>query len=186
MIADGTLLDCGHEKDGEVGYSILGSLNNKTMCAPCNEQRKHNDYKPVVLRRERKSLADCIGTSTLVGVMGYATVNGHCPKCGHDHVADPKCTRWGDGVRAECDVNDCGAQLPIKDPFPLDHVNCCSILNMCYENANHIVKIMTDVATDCEIEVVQLGGRERVRVVDERIPKGYRHHVCSGCGVYEA
>lgn len=154
------------------------------MCKPCNDARKRADYKTEVLRRERVNIADKIGSTTLVGVMGFAKVNGPCPKCGHDHVADPKCTRWGDGIRAECDL--CGAQLPIEDPFPLGHGNCCNILNMCTENAKHIIKIMPDVAADCEVEIVQLGNRERVRVVDARIPKGYRHHVCNGCGVYEA
>lgn len=184
MIADGAILDCGHPKNGEIGYAILGSLGGKTMCKPCNEARKQVNYNPELLRRERRKLSECIGSSTMVGVMGFAKINGPCPKCGHDHVADPKCTRWGDG-RAECSVNGCGAQLPIKDPFPLGHGNCCSILNMCYENARHIVKIMPDVAADCEVEIVMLKDRERVRVVDERIPKGYRHHVCTGCGVYE-
>ena len=82
-------------------------------------------------------------------------------------------------------MNDCGAQLPVKDPFPLARGNCCDLLNMYTENAMHIIKTMPDVAADCEVEIVRVGKRERVRVVDERIPKDYRHHVCNSCGVYE-
>ena len=186
MIEDGTILDCGHAKDGLVGYSKLGSLGGKTMCEPCNESRKYDDYKPELLRTERRKLGECIGSSTLVGVMGFATVNGSCPKCGYDHVNNKtRATLWGDGIRAECAVDDCGGKLPIRDPFPIRHGNCCNILNMCSENAQHVVKTMPEVATDCEVEVVMLKKRERIRVVDERIPKGYLRHVCSGCGVFE-
>jgi hypothetical protein len=32
---------------------------------------------------------------------------------------------------------------------------------------------------------VDWGGRERVHVVDSRIPISWRRHVCSGCGIYE-
>jgi hypothetical protein len=183
MIPDGTTLTCGHAKDGVAGY--VKRYNGDTLCMPCNEQRRRNAYRPEVLRRERRNLSECIGFTTLVGVMGFATVNGPCPKCGHDHVADPKCTRWGDGVRAECSVNGCGAQLPVKDPFPLAYGNCCDILNMNSENAEHIVKIMPAVAVDCEVEIVKWGRRERVRVVDPRIPDGYKHHVCGTCNTYE-
>ena len=183
MIEDGTILGCGHEKVGAVGYVIRH--NSTTICSPCNRQQKKDAYRPEVLRRERRNLYDCIGCSTSVGVMGFATVVGPCPKCSHDHVADPKCTRWGDGVRAECAVNECGAQLPVRDPFPMQHGNCCDILNMYTENANHIIKTMPDVAADCEVEIVELGGRERVRVIDARIPIGYKRHVCSTCKVYE-
>lgn len=70
--------------------------------------------------------------------------------------------------------------------FPMSHGNCCAILNMYAENASHIIQTMPDVATDCEVEIVSLGGRERVRVVDARIPRGYLHHVCDACGVYES
>ena len=185
MIADGTLLGCGHEANGEVGYSVLGSLGGKTMCRPCNEQRKRADYSPRVLRRERRPLK--VGMSTLVGVMGFAEVSGPCPKCGHDHVAEPKCTRWGDGVTAVCTVNECGGKLPVKDPFPLRSGNCCDILNMNSENVEEALKRWPGLNEDCEVEIIELKerGRERVRVVDSRVPASWRRHVCSGCGVYE-
>lgn len=153
MISEGTILDCGHPKNGEIGYSVLGSLGGKTMCAPCNDQRKRDDYKPVVLRRERVNLADKVGTSTSVGTIS-----------------------WPEDIKRE---EETGSK------FPMSHGNCCAILNMCTENADHIIKTMPDVAADCEVEIVLLKDRERVRVVDERIPKGYRHHVCTCCGVYE-
>lgn len=184
MIEDGTLLDCGCEKDGYVGYVKEGGTG-KIVCRPCYMQRKRVEYKPVALRRERRDLKNCIGSTTLVGVMGFAEVDGPCPRCGHDHVTNPKCTRWGDGVTAKCAVNDCGADLPVKDPFPLKRGNCCDILNMYTENADHIIEIMPDVAADCEVEIVELRGREWVRVVDPRIPAGYRRHHCPACHIYE-
>ena len=153
MIEDGTILNCGHPKDGLVGYSVLGSLGGRTMCKPCNDQRKRNDYKPETLRRERRNLADCIGSSTSVGTIPWP--------------------------------EDIERKRKTGSKFPMSHGNCCDILNMCTENADHIIKIMPDVAADCEVEIVLWGLRERVRIVDERIPKGYRHHVCNGCGVYE-
>jgi len=153
MIEDGTLLDCGHAKDGVVGYLVLGSLNNKTMCKPCNDQRKRDDYRPVLLRTERVNIAEKMGFSTLVGTIP-----------------------WPEDIKREKETGS---------PFPLSHGNCCDILNMCSENADHIIETMPMVAADCEVEIVQFGKRERVRVVDARIPKGYLHHVCNSCGVYE-
>ena len=152
-IPDGQILDCGHPKDGEVGYVLLGK--GGVICSPCNDQRKRDAYKPVVLRRERVNIAEKMGFSTNVGTV-----------------------LWPEDVERKKRTGS---------PYPLSHGNCCDILNMCSENADHIIQTMPDVAADCEVEIVRLteGGRERVRVVDERIPKGYRRHVCNGCGVYE-
>ena len=153
IIPDGAILDCGHAKDGSVGYSVLGSLGGKTMCAPCNDLRKRADYTPVVLRRDRVDIAKHIGLVTSVGVIPWPV--------------------------------DLKREIETGSMFPMSHGNCCDLLNMCAENAEHIIKTMPDVAADCEVEIVRLRERNRVRVVDERIPKGYRHHVCNSCGVYE-
>jgi len=177
------MLDCGHEKDALVGYSILGSLGGMSICKPCNDIRKRIAYSPRVIRRERRPLK--VGMSTLVGVMGFAEVTGSCPKCGHDHVTDPRCSRYGDGVTAICNVHDCGEKLPVKSPFPLRHGNCCDVLNMNSENVIEALKRWPGLAVNCEVEVVEWGDCERVRVVDSRLPSDWLRHVCEGCGVYE-
>jgi hypothetical protein len=142
MIEDGTLLDCGHEKNGEIGY--VKSSSGAMICAPCNYERRVNAYRPKVLRRERRDLGNCIGGTTLVG---------------HIRMKDER--------------------------PPYKHGNCCDILNMYTENAEALIASMPDVTADCEVEIVDLHGRERVRVVDSRIPDGYKYHMCSVCGIYE-
>ena len=149
---DGTILDCGHPKDGQVGYVLLGK--GGAICSPCNDQRKRDAYKPVVLRRERVNIADKMGFSTSVGTI-----------------------LWPEDVERKKRTGSV---------YPLSHGNCCDILNMCSENADYVIKTMPEVAVDCDVEIVLLGKRERVRVVDERIPKDYCHHVCDTCEVYES
>lgn len=175
-------LDCGHERDGAVGIVHLGNIGKK-ICVPCHDRAKRAAYKPEVLRRERGPLK--VGMTTLVGVMGFATVNGPCPKCGHDHVADRKYSARGDGVTATCMVNNCGAQLPVEDPFPLKHGNCCGVINMCTENVEEALKRWPELAVDCEFEIVKIRDLERKRVVDDRLPDEWKKHHCSSCGYYE-
>lgn len=173
--------DCGHESNSIVIH-LVGD-KSFTSCYDCHEKALRAAYNPKTLRRERRPLE--VGYMTLVGVMGFAEPSGCCPKCGHDHVADPKCVRYGDGVTAICEVNGCGAQLPVKDPFPLHHGNCCSVLNMNAENVIEALKRWPDLAKDCEVEIVEFRGRERVRVVDARIPSSWLGHNCTICGIFE-
>lgn len=72
-----------------------------------------------------------------------------------------------------------------SDAFPKSHGNCCDVLNMCTENVDEALKRWPGLAVDCEVEVVEWKDRERIRVVDDRLPPGWLHHVCEGCGVYE-
>ena len=176
------LLDCGHRRDLQHGIVHLGETG-KSICAPCNDRRLRAAYKPEVLRRERRPLK--VGFTTLVGVMGFAEPDGPCSKCGHDHVEDPKCVRYGDGITAYCSVDDCGGMIPTKDPFPVKSGNCCSILNMWSENVREALNRWPDLKHDCEMEVVLLRGRERFRVVDSRIPDDWKGLSCPSCGVYE-
>jgi hypothetical protein len=155
------------------------------MCCNCADRDARNSYNPKVLRTERAPLSSKIGFMTLVGVMGFAEPSGPCPKCGHDHVKDPRCDRYGDGVTAICTVDGCGTRLPTKDPYPLSHGNCCSIINMCAENALEAVKRWPELDVDCEVQIIDLRGRKIVRVIDQRIPPEWKVHECSGCGFFE-
>lgn len=138
------ILDCGHVKDGLVGYVMLGATN-ETICAPCNSKRKRGAYAPRVLRREHRDLASCIGLTTTVGA----------PLIGKDRE------------------------------FPRPRGNCCNILNMNTENAEEALKRWPSLREDCAVEIVEWQGRERVRVIDSRVPPNWLHHNCEGCGVYE-
>lgn len=139
-----TMLVCGHEKDGQVGYVHLGG-SNETICSPCHKQRKREAYKPRVLRRERVDITKHIGSVTSVGTI----------------------------------------LLDDDDGFPRARGNCCDILNMSADNVEEAVRRIPDLAVDCEVEVVELYGRERVRVVDSRLTADWLRHVCDTCRVYE-
>ena len=175
-------LDCGHARDLARGIVHLGGTG-KAICVNCHDRVNRAAYSPKVLRRERVPLK--LGSTTLVGVMGFAEPSGHCPKCDHDHVTEPHCTRYGDGVTAICTVDDCGGVIPIKDPFPLSDGNCCDVINMNTENVEEAKKRWPGLAVDCEVEVVDLNGREMIRVVDDRLPDAWKKHRCSSCGFYE-
>ena len=144
MPEEKVVLNCGHEKDGKVGYVMLGSIG-KTICKPCNDLQKRKNYSPRVIRRERRPLK-----------VGFTTLVGSIPMPGED-----------------------------KDFFPKSNGNCCDILNMCTENVDEALKRWPGLAEDCEVEVVEWQGRERIRVVDDRLPPEWKRHNCEGCGIYE-
>lgn len=171
---------CGHIN--VTSYVHLGE-GRGVICSVCHEHQSRLQYNPKVLRRERQPLR--VGRTTLVGVMGFADPDGNCTKCGHDHVADPHCIRKGDGVTATCAVDDCGGSIPTKDPFPIPHGNCCSVINMSTENVREALKRWPGLAVDCEVEIVELNGREMTRVIDDRLPTEWKKHKCSTCGFYE-
>jgi len=101
---------------------------------------------------------------------------------------DPKVLR-----RERVNLKDCiGFQTLVgtilmdgEEDFPRRRGNCCDILNMLVENVDEALKRWPSLAVDCEVEIVSLRGKERVRVVDERVPRDWRHHVCEVCNVYE-
>lgn len=173
--------DCGHETD----YFVVNGKTGTTKCRECAARDARKAYNPRVLRTERVSLSSRIGFMTLVGVMGFAKPSGSCPKCGHDHVKNPKCDRYGDGITAICTVNDCGTKLPVEDPFPIAHGNCCDIINMNAENALEAVKRWPELDKNCEVEIIDLNGRTLTRVIDSRLPPKWKVHECSGCGFFE-
>jgi hypothetical protein len=61
-------LNCGHEKDGQVGYVMLGATD-EIICTPCHSLRRQAAYTPKVLRRERRGLEASMGFCTTVGTI---------------------------------------------------------------------------------------------------------------------
>jgi len=170
---------CGHtSNDGEIKFYGGGS-----RCWSCEVDDRRKHYNPPILRVERRPLS--VGWTTLVGYSGSREITGPCGHCGHDHLSFPHYylgTPKGCKIKcAECEEY----AIPIKDPYPFEHGNCCSVINMNSENVEEALRRWPELAEDCEMEVVMLRKREHYRVIDKRLPDSWKKHECTGCGYYE-
>ena len=150
-----------------------------TICSACYERNQRKQYNPKIIRMEQHPLK--VGSTTLVSTFSWPEIIGPCVKCGYDHNEDP---HWR-GRKPICLVNDCGGEIPVKDIFPMKHGNCCDVLNMCTENVREALKRWPRLSENCLVEIVELHGRERVRVIDNRLPEDWKKNCCRTCSIYE-
>lgn len=186
--------NCNRESNVTVVY--IGR-DKPSVCGRCAaDEKKAEVSKLRVVRRERVPLR--VGMTTLVGTITMHKFSGPCEKCGHDHSGRNGHYRGSVSSGFVCCEKKCGGRIPIVDPFPLDHGNCCSLThpyvdrkptgpsyrcrNMNSENVGEAAKRWPELVTGVECEILE---DESCRVVDERLPANWRKHYCAGCGYFE-
>lgn len=75
--------------------------------------------------------------------------------------------------------------LPGDNGYPKKRGNCCGVINMYTENVEEALRRWPELGESCEMEVVEIRGHERLRVVDERLPVEWRRAYCVACSIFE-